>query len=152
MTDVSAPDAQTPDVQTPDAETRAAMVKAACTARGRAYAPYSRHPVGAAVLDEQGAIHAGCNVENAAFPLGTCAEAAAISAMVLAGGRRVVHVVVAGPGAHVCTPCGGCRQKIREFAPSGAGVTMVDDAGATLLETDSAALLPHSFGPDNLPG
>lgn len=127
------------------------LIAAALKARDVAYAPYSRHPVGAAVLASDGKIHAGCNVENAAYPLGTCAEAGAIAAMILAGGRAIEHIVVVGPGDVACTPCGGCRQKIREFAGStGKPVTICDKDGNILLETTSAELLPHAFGPDNI--
>ena len=129
-----------------------ALVEAALAARSRAYAPYSRFLVGAALRTEEGAIHAGCNVENAAYPEGTCAEAGAIAAMVMAGGRRIAEVVVAGGGEMPCTPCGGCRQKIREFAMPGLPVRMVDASGRLLLATTLEALLPHSFGPDNLAG
>ncbi|MBC9177496.1 cytidine deaminase [Pseudoroseomonas ludipueritiae] len=129
-----------------------ALIDAALAARSRAYAPYSRFLVGAALQTEEGAIHAGCNVENAAYPEGTCAEAGAIAAMVMAGGRRIAEVVVAGGGEMPCTPCGGCRQKIREFAAPDTPVRMVDPSGRLLLTTTLEALLPHSFGPDNLAG
>ena len=92
------------------------LLAAARAVRERAYAPYSRFAVGAAVLDEQGRIHAGCNVENAAYPQGWCAEASALAVMVAAGGRRVLAVAVCGVAADPVTPCGGCRQKLREFA------------------------------------
>ena len=88
------------------------LIAAAVAARKNAYAPYSRFLVGAAVRDEHGRIHAGCNVENAAYPQGQCAEAGALAAMVLAGGRRCVAAAVAGGGEHLVTPCGGCRQKL----------------------------------------
>ncbi|MEC7362061.1 MAG: cytidine deaminase, partial [Pseudomonadota bacterium] len=82
----------------------------------RAYAPYSRFPVGAAIRDETGAVHIGANVENAAYPVGNCAEASAIAAMVMAGGTRIAEIAVAGgDGGMLCTPCGACRQRIREF-------------------------------------
>ena len=123
---------------------------AALAARSMAYAPYSRFAVGAALRTPDGAIHAGCNVENAAYPQGTCAEAGAIAAMVLAGGRRIAELVVAGGGDVPCTPCGGCRQKLREFAGPDLAIRIVDAAGQTLLRTSLAELLPHSFGPDNL--
>lgn len=127
------------------------LIKAAIEARDKAYAPYSNHPVGAAVLTAGGQVFAGCNVENAAYPLGTCAEAGAIAAMVLSGEREIAHVVVVGPGDVACTPCGGCRQKIREFAgATGKPVTICDRDGNILLETTSGALLPHSFGPENI--
>ncbi|WP_286830681.1 MULTISPECIES: cytidine deaminase [Kordiimonas] len=128
-----------------------ALIDAAIKARDAAYAPYSNHPVGAAVLTKDGRVFAGANVENAAYPLGTCAEAGAISAMVLAGEREIAHVVVVGPGEATCTPCGGCRQKIREFAgPAGKPITICDKDGNILLETTSAELLPHAFGPENI--
>src|SRR3954463_12097202 len=92
------------------------LIEAARSAQRRAHAPYSRFPVGAAVLDELGRVHAGCNVENAAYPLGTCAEAGAIAAMVLAGGQRTGPLVVVAQGPQPVTPCGGCRQRLREFA------------------------------------
>ncbi len=126
------------------------IVSAAVAARARAYAPYSRFLVGAAVRTETGAVFAGCNVENAAYPLGVCAEAGAISAMVLAGGRRIVEVVVAGAGPAAVTPCGGCRQKLREFAAPGMRVRMVDAAGVDVAVATLEALLPMSFGPENL--
>ncbi len=126
------------------------LIDAALAARATAYAPYSRFAVGAALRTAEGAIHAGCNVENAAYPEGTCAEAGAIAAMALAGGRRIAEIVVAGGGAAPCTPCGGCRQKLREFGTAETIVHIVDAAGATLLRTSLAALLPHSFGPENL--
>jgi len=128
------------------------LVIAALTARAAAYAPYSRFAVGAALRTHDGAVHAGCNVENAAYPEGTCAEAGAIAAMVLAGGRRIAELVVAGGGTVPCTPCGGCRQKLREFAAPETPVRIVDAAGRELLRTSLAELLPNSFGPDNLPG
>lgn len=126
------------------------LVQAALGARARAYAPYSRFPVGAALRTEAGAVHAGCNVENAAYPEGTCAEAGAVAAMVLAGGGRIAEVVVAGAGPMPCTPCGGCRQKLREFGAAATLIRAVDADGAELLRATLADLLPHSFGPDNL--
>jgi cytidine deaminase len=127
------------------------LLQAARAARSRAYAPYSRFRVGAAVLDEEGRIHAGCNVENAAYPQGVCAEAAALSAMVLAGGTRVRAVLVAGSasGASWTTPCGGCRQKLREFcAPDTPILTASDEALGPAFTLEQ--LLPESFGPDHL--
>jgi cytidine deaminase len=130
-------------------EVKTAMLQAARTARLRAYAPYSRFLVGAAVLDAQGRIHAGCNVENAAYPQGVCAEAGALSAMVLAGGTKAVAVVVVGVAAQPVTPCGGCRQKLREFAALDTPVWIANEDGV-LLDLTLAQLLPHSFGPDHL--
>lgn len=130
-------------------EMQARLLDAARLARTRAYAPYSKFLVGAAVLDDQGRIHAGCNVENAAYPQGVCAEAGALSAMVLAGSTRAVAVAVVGAGAVWVTPCGGCRQKLREFAGPDTPVLVAspEQLHATLT---LAQLLPHSFGPDNL--
>lgn len=126
------------------------LTQAALDARAKAYAPYSKFQVGAALRTDTGAVFAGCNVENAAYPEGTCAEAGAIAAMAMAGGRRILEVVVAGGGAMPCTPCGGCRQKIREFAGADTPIRMVDGEGRLLLRATLAELLPHSFGPDNL--
>lgn len=122
---------------------------AARAAQARAYAPYSRFHVGAALLDEQGQLHAGCNVENAAYPQGVCAETGALSAMALAGGRRLRAVLVLGDGAAWVTPCGGCRQKIREFGHAGLPVLIADGQGLRASLT-LEGLLPHSFGPEHL--
>ena len=126
------------------------LIAAAIAARARAYAPYSQFLVGAAIKDEAGRIHAGCNVENAAYPQGTCAEAGAIAAMVLAGGRRIVEAAVAGPGEGLVTPCGGCRQKLREFAAGDAAIHVCDAAGRVRRTFTLDELLPASFGPENL--
>jgi cytidine deaminase len=129
-----------------------ALMAAAIAAREKAYAPYSRFAVGAALRCEGGAIHAGCNVENAAYPQGSCAEAGAIAAMVLAGGRRITEIVVAGAGAEPCTPCGGCRQRLREFGGPELLVRVVDEHGTERLRRLLRELLPDSFGPENLSG
>lgn len=126
------------------------MIAAAIAIRDRAYTPYSRFNVGAALRCEDGSLHVGCNVENAAYPQGVCAEAGAISAMIAAGQRRIVAVVVAGDGAMPCTPCGGCRQKLREFSGPDTAVRMVDASGRVLLSRTLAELLPDSFGPEHL--
>jgi cytidine deaminase len=125
------------------------LLDAARAAQAHAYAPYSHFAVGAAVLDEQGRIHAGCNVENAAYPQGVCAEAGAFSAMVLAGSTRVRALAVVGGGAGLVTPCGGCRQKLREFAGPDTPV-LVGDANGLRAQFTLAQLLPDSFGPENL--
>ncbi len=127
-----------------------ALLAAARAVRDKAYAPYSRFKVGAALLDEQGHIHAGCNVENAAYPQGLCAEAGAIAAMVAAGGTRIVAAVVVGEGDQLCTPCGGCRQKLREFARDDTPV-IVADTQQVRGRFKLGELLPQSFGPENLP-
>ena len=126
-----------------------ALLHAARAARLKAYAPYSKFLVGAAVLDDQGKIHAGCNVENAAYPEGVCAEAGALSAMVLSGGKRAQAVLVVGTGGAWITPCGGCRQKLREFcAPDTPILTANEDALGPRYTL--AQLLPDGFGPDHL--
>jgi cytidine deaminase len=138
-----------PPTETHDAAV-ARLLEAARAAQRRAHAPYSRFAVGAAVLDEQGRVHAGCNVENAAYPLGTCAEAGAIAAMILAGGKRIATLVVVGEGREPVTPCGGCRQRLREFASPDTPVVVADREGIRGRYT-LAELLPASFGPGNLP-
>jgi cytidine deaminase len=122
------------------------LFAAAEAARGRAYAPYSGFTVGAAILAEDGRIHAGANVENAAYPMGQCAEASAIGAMVAAGARRIMEMAVAGGGAELCTPCGGCRQRIREFAAPEAVIHILGPEGLR-RSIAFADLLPLSFGP-----
>jgi len=125
------------------------LLRAARAAQAQAYAPYSHFAVGAAVLDEHGRVHAGCNVENAAYPEGVCAEAGAFSAMVLAGGRHVRALAVVGDGAGLVTPCGGCRQKLREFAAPDTPV-LVGDRTLLRARFSLAQLLPDSFGPEQL--
>jgi len=132
-------------------QTLQALIEAAIDARGRSYSPYSGHAVGAALLANDGEIYAGCNVENAAYPLGFCAEANAIGSMVKGGGTSIRHVVVLGPGDRMCTPCGGCRQQLNEFRGEGdVPVTLCDGNGSILMETTLDALLPHAFGPHNV--
>ena len=126
-----------------------ALFKAARAARRRAYAPYSKFQVGAAVLDDQGRAHGGCNVENAAYPQGWCAEASALAAMVLAGGRRLRAVAVVAASPLLTTPCGGCRQKLAEFAGPDCTVYVLGARGVRrrfLL----GELLPHGFGAGHL--
>jgi cytidine deaminase len=127
----------------------AELFAVAKAAQADAYAPYSRFHVGAALRSESGAIHAGCNVENAAYPQGSCAEAGAISAMALAGDRRIAEILVVGDGDALCTPCGGCRQRIREFAAPTTRVHIAGPEGVRRTFT-LAELLPESFGPDHL--
>ncbi len=122
------------------------LLEAATNARRHAYAPYSNYKVGAAILDETGRLHTGCNVENAAFPEGTCAEAGAIAAMVAAGGRRIAVISVVGgrDTLEPCTPCGGCRQKIAEFADPATRILLLDASGTVIAHTIEQ-LLPGSF-------
>lgn len=128
----------------------AQLMTAAITAMGRAYAPYSNFPVGAAILDGAGTIHAGANVENAAYPVGNCAEASAIATMVMAGGKQIAMIAVAGgDGNLLCTPCGACRQRIREFGDAATPV-LVGGRDGFLRRFTLGELLPESFGPENL--
>jgi cytidine deaminase len=131
-------------------DTLAVLFAAAKAAHANAYAPYSRFNVGAAIRASSGAIYSGCNVENAAYPQGACAEAGAIAAMALAGERRIVEVVVVGDGEALCTPCGGCRQRIREFADAQIPIHIAGPEGVRATFT-LEELLPHSFGPGHLP-
>lgn len=122
------------------------LINAAKEARKTAYNRYSDYQVGAALVDNRGHLHVGCNVENAAYPLGSCAEAGAISAMVQQGGRRIVKIAVVGGIGEIgpCTPCGGCRQRIGEFADEHTVVLAIDDSGAW-QEFTIEQLLPASF-------
>ena len=125
------------------------LFEAARQAQVKAYAPYSRFEVGAAVRSESGAVFAGCNVENAAYPVGTCAEAGAIAAMVAAGERRIRELLVVGGGDNLVMPCGACRQRIREFADAGVCIHVAGPEGVRRTFTLDE-LLPLAFGPDNL--
>ena len=127
-----------------------ALLAAAEAARAHAHAPYSNFHVGAAILADDGTIYAGCNVENAAYPLGNCAEASAIAAMIGGGGRRIRSIMTIGPGSAPVMPCGGCRQRIREFAELDTPVICLGLDGGVPLETTLGELLPHSFGPEFL--
>jgi homotetrameric cytidine deaminase len=123
-----------------------AMARAAAR---NAYAPYSDFPVGAAVRTSDGRRYAGANVENAAYPQGQCAEASAIGALVAGGGGTIAEVVVAAPSRELCTPCGGCRQRLREFTPPDAPIHLAD-MERVRRTTTLAELLPLSFGPEHL--
>ncbi len=125
------------------------LFAAALRAQRRAYAPYSRFKVGAAILADDGVVYAGCNVENAAYPSGSCAEQGAISAMIAGGGRRMAALLVLGDGEVLVTPCGACRQRIREFAKPETPVAIAGPGGVRQMFS-LAELLPASFGPDNL--
>jgi cytidine deaminase len=126
------------------------LFAAARAVRERAYAPYSQYLVGAALRDEQGRIHAGANVENAAYPQSQCAEASAIGVMVAAGGRKITEVLVITDGSlGIPTPCGACRQRLREFASLQTPVHLADP-GRVLRTVTLGELLPLSFGPEHL--
>lgn len=115
----------------------------------RAYAPYSRYGVGVAIRDDAGQLHVGVNVENAAYPIGTCAEAGAIAAMIASGGRWIAEMCVVGDGELLVTPCGGCRQRIREFASPSTLIHCASLSGVQRSFT-LEELLPYSFGPNHL--
>jgi cytidine deaminase len=132
-----------------DEPTMQRLVAAARAVRERAYAPYSKFLVGAAVLDEQGRVFAGCNVENAAYPQGWCAETSALAQMIGAGGRQVLALAVVGVAEEAVTPCGGCRQKLREFAAADCPVWAAD-LHTVRARFTLAQLLPASFGPGHL--
>ncbi len=117
---------------------------AALFVRERAYAPYSGFKVGAALKGSDGAVYRGCNVENAAYPEGTCAEAGAIAAMVAAGVTRLAEIYVIADCPRPVPPCGGCRQKLAEFADEDAKVTLATVAGEELTTT-VGELLPGAF-------
>ncbi len=123
------------------------LLDAARAVREKAHCPYSGFHVGAAILDENGQVHVGCNVENAAYSNVSCAEAGAISAMVAAGGKRIVTIAVAGGDekkTRACTPCGGCRQRIHEFADENTRIIVKDDDEDWHTYTMDE-LLPSSF-------
>jgi cytidine deaminase len=129
----------------PDPELEAA----ARAVRENAYAPYSRFKVGAAIRTASGAVHAGCNVENLAYPQGTCAEAGAIAAMCAAGERQIAAVLVIADAPEPVPPCGGCRQKLSEFAGPDVPVTMMTTDGAERTVT-LGELLPGAFRPEHM--
>ena len=122
------------------------LINAAQEARTNAYCAYSNYRVGAAIVDDRGHLHVGCNVENAAYPLGSCAEAGAIGAMVQQGGKRIVKIAIAGGSSSIgpCTPCGGCRQRINEFADGDTVILAIDDSNEW-QEYSISDLLPASF-------
>lgn len=130
-------------------EQKTSLVSLAKNAMSKAYVPYSHFSVGAAILTSSGKRYAGCNVENAAYPEGTCAEAGAIAAMILDGENRIDHIFVMGRGDALVTPCGGCRQRIREFSSVNTRIHICDLQGIRHTMTMDE-LLPFSFGPDNL--
>jgi len=133
----------------PNKEQSAELFALAKEAMNKAYVPYSRFHVGAAILTAGGRIYSGCNVENAAFPEGTCAEAGAIASMVLGGDTLIKDIFVIGKGEELVTPCGGCRQKIRDFYSVDTMIHICCAEGVRKSLTMNE-LLPFSFGPENL--
>jgi cytidine deaminase len=123
------------------------LFEAAREAMGRAYAPYSKFPVGAAIRAEDGKVYVGANIENLSFPQGWCAEPTAIGAMVMGGGRRIKEIAVIAEKLALCPPCGGCRQKIAEFAGPDTRVYLCDEQGVQKTMT-MEELLPFSFKTD----
>ena len=122
---------------------------AALSVRENAYAPYSHFKVGAAVRSASGTVYAGCNVENVAYPEGTCAEAGAIAAMVAAGEHELTEVYVVASSPQPVPPCGGCRQKLAEFGKREVKVTLASVDGAE-METTIGDLLPGAFGASHM--
>lgn len=120
------------------------LLEAAAEVRERAYAPYSNFKVGAAIRAESGRVYQGVNVENAAYPEGTCAEAGAIAAMIAGGDTRISEVAVIADAPRPVPPCGGCRQKLAEFGRGDVKVTLATTRGM-VQETSIADLLPGAF-------
>ena len=120
------------------------LFDAALTVRENAHAPYSRFKVGAAIRARSGAVYAGCNVENVAYPQGTCAEAGAIAAMIAGGDTKIAEVCVVADAPAPVPPCGGCRQKLAEFAGADTTITMATTDGQSLTMT-MQDLLPGAF-------
>lgn len=127
------------------------LLKAATAVWENAYAPYSNFKVGAAIRAASGKIYVGCNVENVAYPEGTCAEAGAIAAMVAAGEVELVEALVIADSPMPVSPCGGCRQKLAEFGANDVKVTMTTLAGNS-AEMTLDQLLPGAFTPDHMEG
>ncbi len=120
------------------------LFEAARSAMAKCHAPYSKFPVGAAIRADDGKIYAGANIENLAFPEGWCAETTAISHMVMGGGKKIVEIAVIAEKLALCPPCGGCRQRIREFADADTKIYLCDDGGIGKTMT-MEEILPHSF-------
>jgi len=122
------------------------LIEEAKEARDNAHAPYSNYFVGAAIVDDQGAVHVGCNVENAAYPEGNCAEANAIGAMIAAGGKKISVIAAVGgsDSLEFCTPCGGCRQSILEFSDKDTRIILIDEDGE-IQKFSIDELLQHAF-------
>ena len=125
------------------------MFEAAKKARENAHVPYSKFKVGAAILTKDNHIIVGCNVENAAYPQSQCAEATAIGNLVSQGYSTIKEILVIGSGTLLCSPCGACRQRIREFSSLKTPIHMCNIKGHIKTST-LEELLPDSFGPENL--
>ena len=118
-------------------------------AMNKAYVPYSNYQVGALIVTKNGNTYSGCNVENASYPLGNCAEAAAIASMVLAGEKYIRMIYVMTKNDEGGIPCGGCRQRIREFSDENTQIMMCSPDGVQ-QRINLSELLPNSFGPEHL--
>ena len=127
------------------------LLKAATNVRENAHAPYSNFKVGAAIRAASGTVYVGCNVENVAYPEGTCAEAGAIAAMVAAGETELVEALVIADSPMPVSPCGGCRQKLAEFGAGDVKVTMTTLADNS-AEMTLAELLPGAFTAEHMEG
>lgn len=123
------------------------LLDVARRAQQNSYSPYSNFKVGAAIVADNAKTYSGCNVENASYPLGQCAEASAISAMINDGGRTISEVLIASPNDQFCPPCGGCRQKIKEFATPETVVHMATQTGE-IKTVSFKDLLPFAFDLD----
>ncbi len=134
----------------PDAKLDEELIEAARAARERAYAPYSRYAVGAAVRGKNGRIYGGANVENASYGLSLCAERNAVMAAVLDGAEAIEACAVVTTTSPPAGPCGACRQTLAEFAHDQARIILVNTAGER-SDTTLGALLPHAFRKSSLP-
>ena len=124
-------------------------IKATKEAMSKAYVPYSNYPVGALIVTNNGNTYSGCNVENASYPLGNCAEASAIASMVISGEKKIKTIYVMTKNDEGGIPCGGCRQRIREFSDENTQIMMCSPDGVQ-NRINLSELLPNSFGPEHL--
>ena len=124
-------------------------IEATRKAMSKAYVPYSNYPVGVLIVTDNGNTYTGCNVENASYPLGNCAEASAIASMIMGGEKKIKHIYVMTKNDEGGIPCGGCRQRIREFSDSNTEVFMCSKDGVQ-GRVNISELLPNSFGPEHL--
>ena len=124
-------------------------IKATKEAMSKAYVPYSNYPVGALIVTNNGNTYSGCNVENASYPLGNCAEASAIASMILGGEKKIKTIYIMTKNDECAIPCGGCRQRIREFSDENTQIMMCSPDGVQ-QRINLSELLPNSFGPEHL--
>ena len=124
-------------------------IEATREAMSKAYVPYSNYPVGVLIVTDNGNTYTGCNIENASYPLGNCAEASAIASMIMGGEKKIKHIYVMTKNDEGGIPCGGCRQRIREFSDSNTEVFMCSKDGVQ-GRVNISELLPNSFGPEHL--